>query len=247
MILRKIPVQEGEEYYDFSVYEGKYEFIIKCDICGTEFQHANRLKMYCSQRCADVANIQKRKEYRHETCQKVCEHCGETYQATRIDSLFCSAACRQANHRDRQKREPPAEQASLSVVKYSWGYDLEDLVQDLKDNEIYCVVGMQLFGATDLRKFSQANIKYIYIKELDVPNELYSALNKKEITQAQYEAKYKKYLQSLKLGLEIDKTDKMALLIHDPAKYFEHTEKCYNIILPEFIKKVLGRTKINIL
>jgi len=91
MILRKIPVQEGEEYYDFGVYEGKYEFIIKCDICGTEFQHANRLKMYCSQRCADVANIQKRKEYRHETCQKVCEHCGETYQATRIDStlLFC--------------------------------------------------------------------------------------------------------------------------------------------------------------
>jgi len=106
----------------------------------------------------------------------------------------------------------------LSVVKYSWGYDLEDLVQDLKDNEIYCVVGMQLFGATDLRKFSQANIKYIYIKELDVPNELYSALNKKKITQAQYEAKYKKYLQSLKLELEIDKTDKMALLIHDPAK-----------------------------
>jgi hypothetical protein len=27
-------------------------------------------------------------------------------------------------------------------------------------------------------------------------------------------------------------------------KYFEHTEKCYNVILPEFVKKALGCREI---
>jgi hypothetical protein len=241
MILRKIPVQEGEQYYDYGVYCGKYEFVSKCDICGEEFQHTYRHAKYCSQRCADVANIQSRKAYRHETCLKTCEHCGEQFQATRIDSLFCSAACRQANHRDKQKREKPAEQTTLHVVEHSW--NLEKFVEQLEDNKIKCVAGFHTFSDSQKRKFSQANIRYIYINELDVPYEFYNALYKKEITQAQYEAKYKKHLQTLKLRLEIDKTDRVALLTEETT-YNQHKEKCYNVILPEFIKKSLGLKKI---
>jgi hypothetical protein len=168
---------------------------------------------------------------------KICEHCGESFQATRIDSLYCSAACRQANHRDKQKREKPVEQTTLHVVKHSW--NLEKLVEQLKDNKVKILIGFRIFSATTLRLFNQANIKYISINKLDVPNEFYNALYKKEITQVQYEAKYKRHLKTLKLRLEIDNTDSVALLINDYLGYQEYLKKCYTVILPEFMKGVL--------
>lgn len=242
MILRKIPVQEGEQFFDYGVYCGRYEFISTCDICGTKFQHEYRHARYCSARCEDIANIQNRKAYRQQTNVKICEHCGETFQATRIDSLFCSAACRQANHRDKQKQEKPPEQTTLYVIK--WKYYVEKLVKELYDNNIECVLGFRFFSASEIRKFAQYNIQYIQVHELDIPFELGRAIRTKEISQAEYETKYKKHLQTLKLGLEIDKTVRVAVSVEDTSGYYEYKEKCYTVILPEFIKKSLGLKKI---
>jgi ribonuclease HIII len=130
-------------------------------------------------------------------------------------------------------------------VKYSW--NLEKLVEQLKENKVKILVGFRIFSDTEIRKLNQANIKYIYIKWLEVPNEFYNALYKKEITQSQYEAKYKKHLQTLKLRLEIDKTDSVALLIDDLLEYQENRKKCYNVILPEFMKGVVGLKEIKML
>jgi hypothetical protein len=65
---------------------------------------------------------------------------------------------------------------------------------------------------------------------------LYGALHNKTITQAEYEAKYKKHLQTLKLGmLGIDKSERVAVLVRDASMYNKRMENCYNIILPEFL------------
>jgi hypothetical protein len=242
MILRKIPVQEGEQYYDYGVYCGKYEFVSTCDVCGQEFQHAYRHAKYCSERCVDLANIQSRKAYRQKTNAKICEHCRESFQATRIDSLFCSAACLQANHRDKQKREP-REQTNLYVIKFS-RWHIEKLIKQLNENNVKVIIGFQIFSDTELRLFSQANIKCISIKELEVPNELHTALYKKEITQAQCEAKYKKHLPALKLRIEFNKTDSIALITTDYFGYQDCLKKCYTSILPEFMKGVLGLSEV---
>ena len=97
-----------------------------------------------------------------------------------------------------------------------------------------------------LRSVNSHNTIYNTFKfnELDIPFELGRAIRTKEISQAEYETKYKKHLQTLKLGLEIDKTDRVAVSVEDTSGYYEYKEKCYTVILPEFIKKSLGLKKI---
>jgi hypothetical protein len=197
--------------------------------------------MYCSQRCADIANVQNRKAYRKETNKKICQHCGDEFQAIRIDSLYCSPACRQANHREKQKQEKPVEQTNLYVAK--WKYNIEKLVKELHDNNIECIVGYRGFSASELRKFAQYNMQYIQVHELDIPFELGHAIRTNEISQDEHEAEYKKHLQAIKLGnLEINKTERVAVLI--THGYCEYDKKCYDVILPEFVKKSLRFKKI---
>jgi hypothetical protein len=135
--------------------------------------------MYCSKRCADIANIQNRKAYREKTNKKICQHCGDEFQAIRIDSLYCSPACRQANHRDKQKQEKPPEQTNLYVIKWQWNID--KLVDELIDNDIKYLVGFRWFSASELRRFTQYNIKYIYIDTLEVPQSFFILLIRKKL------------------------------------------------------------------
>jgi len=243
MILRKIPVQEGDKYYDYGAYTGKYEYIIKCDNCGEEFQHENRLKCYCSQKCVNDVNVKNRKEFRDETRKKVCGYCHKSFQRARIDSLYCSNACRQAAYRH---KETPVDQTALYTIQKDPYYHFSDKqITKLNDNGIRCMIGTYQLSASEIRKLTQVNMEYIHISNLIVPDDFNKAFWKKEITQKELEARYKKYLQGMKLNtiIDINKTDRMALIIPD-TPYYKERENCYNIILPEAVKKAKGFKEI---
>ncbi|MDO8673200.1 MAG: hypothetical protein Q7O66_17480 [Dehalococcoidia bacterium] len=63
---------------------------LTCQYCGTEFNTYQKLRKYCSQKCAMAAG---RDAYvdRH-TYTKVCLGCGQTFTA-RMKQLYCSVKC----------------------------------------------------------------------------------------------------------------------------------------------------------
>jgi len=242
MILKKVPFQEGEEYYDYGVYIGKYVYLMKCDNCGVEFQHKNRLKRYCSQKCINEVNVKNRRDLREKTRNKICEYCHKPFQRSRIDSKYCSNACKQGAYRN---REVPIEQTALYTIKNKpYSYLTGEQIAKLKDNGIKFVTGANYFSASSIRKLKQHNLEYVQFNNFEIPEELKKAYWNKEITQKELEVKYKKYLQKMKLNtlIHTSKTDRMALMI--PFTSFNELENCYSIILPEALKKAMGFKEI---
>jgi hypothetical protein len=89
-----------EEYIEN--YKNNYSqdvYILTCSFCGKDFYSYGYRALYCSYRCANDANIKRRKERKMKERQKVCPVCNEQYQAKRKDSIYCRPACRQKHFR----------------------------------------------------------------------------------------------------------------------------------------------------
>jgi len=83
----------------------------RCVRCGETFYSASSLARYCSDRCRNDANVDRRRGRLDNERVKVCLHCRRDFMAARVDTLYCSAECRQAAYRARivRKREEDAE------------------------------------------------------------------------------------------------------------------------------------------
>jgi hypothetical protein len=60
-------------------------------------------RAFCTDSCRHTYHNQLRKEKRSEEREKVCEVCGEVFNATRRDAKTCSAGCKQKSYRQRKK------------------------------------------------------------------------------------------------------------------------------------------------
>ena len=74
-----------------------------CQTCGKSFQADNREinrgnAKYCSLSCA--GKVPKSLQY-----QRVCTHCGTTYNSSSKNSKYCSYSCKQKNYRKSQRVE----------------------------------------------------------------------------------------------------------------------------------------------
>lgn len=92
-------------------------YIHKCDICNTEFSSDSENISWCSPLCFQVVRERRRKEAikrathkrkeRIEEAKKqlpdsICSHCKTSFRPARVDSKYCSDACRQRAYRERK-------------------------------------------------------------------------------------------------------------------------------------------------
>ena len=62
---------------------------------------------------------------------KVCKQCGEEFEATRIDRIYCSSLCKnQYNHNKREKREP-VNPRSYDYIQYNTVNNVTPLAGDI--------------------------------------------------------------------------------------------------------------------
>jgi hypothetical protein len=84
-----------------------------CEVCGRPVvntgNHCNywrSYRTYCSYRCAKRAEVERARERRRaerERCgDSTCADCGEQFTPRRLDSTYCSNACRQRAYRRRK-------------------------------------------------------------------------------------------------------------------------------------------------
>ena len=77
----------------------------KCDTCSREvyFPYRNfyRRHVFCTQKCEKNHYGKVQREKRLKNRQKKCNQCGKAFTATRSDTRFCNAACKQKAYRQR--------------------------------------------------------------------------------------------------------------------------------------------------
>ena len=77
-----------------------------CEACGRpvhQYQEHRRDRTVCCAACERVARLTATKQRRSETRgTRKCDTCGETFEPTRTDALFCSSVCRQRAYRRRK-------------------------------------------------------------------------------------------------------------------------------------------------
>ena len=78
------------------------KFTSRCVYCGDEMVAQNPLQLYCSQRCANDAYIERRSERRARARRKRCAVCGIYFAGARNDRKYCSNACKQKAYRARK-------------------------------------------------------------------------------------------------------------------------------------------------
>jgi hypothetical protein len=57
---------------------------------------------FCSRRCRERADAEKKRLEHERTHTRACEVCEETFIASRADARYCSNACRQDAYRKRK-------------------------------------------------------------------------------------------------------------------------------------------------
>lgn len=82
-------------------YEKGYDWIYKlnCHYCNKEFYSKNHITKYCSYRCRNNAQMERRKQRNQAEKIKKCINCNGTFKAKRADTKYCSNACKQKYYR----------------------------------------------------------------------------------------------------------------------------------------------------
>lgn len=100
-----------------------------CKWCGKEFKAAGP-RIYCSRICANLAELEKRKErYKkkhsklpvfkdkpEEERKRICQHCGKEFVAEYAVQRYCTTACQKAaNNEQRYARKSAYRQETKKV------------------------------------------------------------------------------------------------------------------------------------
>lgn len=87
---------------------GEHEIIYSCDACGVPVvyryacnRNGNMRHDFCSYRCHNDYYMERRRQRLKLARNKVCQGCEKDFQAARIDSKYCSHACKQKAYRQR--------------------------------------------------------------------------------------------------------------------------------------------------
>ena len=76
----------------------EYNRSVRCEYCDRPIRH------YCSRECQNDAAGERRKQRRAlKRKPKPCAMCGQLFKPRRMDSQYCSAACKQAAYRRRSQ------------------------------------------------------------------------------------------------------------------------------------------------
>mgnify|MGYP002079480894 CR=1 FL=1 len=89
----------------------------QCVVCGDYFKAGESIAMYCSQRCQNDANLERRRERLAAARKKHCNVCKGLFTAQRADAVYCSDACRQKAHRQRSSTARSPESPVQQVKK----------------------------------------------------------------------------------------------------------------------------------
>ncbi|MCL2198216.1 MAG: hypothetical protein FWB80_04755 [Defluviitaleaceae bacterium] len=82
-------------------------FSAVCVICGDAFKTGNRLAKYCSQRCANDANMAQHRARiaKKRNAVQTCTVCGASIeQGGGKIKIYCSSSCKQKAYRKRAKK-----------------------------------------------------------------------------------------------------------------------------------------------
>jgi hypothetical protein len=221
MIISKVEVGADkirEIYNPDSRTAGRWEYTIKCEHCGEEFQTWNANSLYCSDECKQQKHQATRLQKKTEGRDKICLNCQKSFKGTRLDAKYCSSACKQEAYR---KREPAGEQKTLYLIeiKYYNEKNLDAVIEELKANGVEVVYELRTDnGNTELAriKFLHSNTKY---KKLDnvFTTEAYRHNLTWNTPDEELKLLYQKYVSSIDfaaLSQLIGKKECAALLIH---------------------------------
>ena len=75
----------------------------QCSVCGKLFYAGMPHAHLCSERCNQDAVLARRRKARRAARSRCCPRCNHTFIGQRRDAVYCSNACRQAIHRQRQR------------------------------------------------------------------------------------------------------------------------------------------------
>jgi len=78
-----------------------------CEACGRTVVNRympHRKYTWCSAECEHGVGVMARRKKRAKARQKECALCGDAFQGSRSDAMYCSSACRQKAFR--QRRQP---------------------------------------------------------------------------------------------------------------------------------------------
>jgi hypothetical protein len=81
-----------------------------CENCSKEYEvkkHTSKTQRFCSTYCRVDFHQKKRSQEINETRKNICSICGSSYFPDRLNSTFCSNACKQSAYRKRKKESNP--------------------------------------------------------------------------------------------------------------------------------------------
>jgi hypothetical protein len=228
MIISKVEVGADkirEIYNPDTRTAGRWEYTIKCEHCGEEFQTWNANSLYCGDECKQQKHQATRLQKKIAGRDKICLNCQKSFKGTRLDAKYCSSACKQEAYR---KREPAGEQKTLYLIeiKYYNEKNLDAVIEELKANGVEVVYELRTNnGNTELAKskFLHSNTKYkklynVFTTEAYIHNLIYKQKKMAWNTpDEELKLLYQKYVSSIDfaaLNQLIGKKECAALLIH---------------------------------